>query len=673
MEQGQVKLFEGLDVQPIIAKLSSGKSNGGIHTRNRKHVLRSYKDCFTGALLVSWVTHEKPEWTPQLVLQFGQYLLNEGIIASPISPGQPFKHDESLYSFQNMSAFKRGSTLTRTREEIVALHEVNSVSALMQDPARGLEISDRKWKGKHYSACFVANEAVTWLVQNLNLQNRAEAVVWGEHLQQMGLIRHVNSDVRFQDRSLLFHVNGNGDNTATPTNWKDDLSTTSEWGGSFEESTEISIGHRKAMERATTKNFESVFTDPAVREKFVAFLGGVPNGVDSLEFLSNVDNFRDTAFKNDELMKERAISIANHFLGYGTQPATIPPTLQDNLLLEKLRKGEFDSNVFDDLFNAVKSYLRPFFLQLSKTSSSQDSFTPVSLPSHHRLMSNDSSISSSRKFQKSNSRTLKSGGFLPIQEDSSIAHKDPFVAKLFAHHNLVDFQSFLITRNPIFLNYLQFVVESSSKNSTLLRPDFENMAPSIFKIYLSINKDGSFGTPTDPSSQPDITFQQYETHYNQCKQKLTQEFENYMLLEELRGLSSNTKQNAQFHQYLIQLGREAIYEFWIEITKFHQEIYTSSSNCSDKLVALDEKYFSKDGKGSLGWRADVSLLKSRLKEKKGRSLEAFQEVLADATWNLLVLFNDFKNKEKEEEEAKANKERKAKRQISTIRSRITLK
>jgi hypothetical protein len=56
--------------------------------------------------------------------------------------------------------------------------------------------------------CFVvlfsAKEAVDWLVKNLRLLNRAEAVVWGRELQNRGIIDHVTGDWTFRDQYLFF-------------------------------------------------------------------------------------------------------------------------------------------------------------------------------------------------------------------------------------------------------------------------------------------------------------------------------------------------------------------------------------------------------------------------------------------------------------------------------------
>jgi len=94
------------------------------------------------------------------------------------------KDDDSLYRFLTLRKFKKATTLTCPSHEILSEHNLQDVSQAIRDPISGFDV--RKWRGKTCYFCFIANEAVTWLVEQFKLRNRAEGVVWGEFLQKNG-------------------------------------------------------------------------------------------------------------------------------------------------------------------------------------------------------------------------------------------------------------------------------------------------------------------------------------------------------------------------------------------------------------------------------------------------------------------------------------------------------
>lgn len=50
----------------------------------------------------------------------------------------------------------------------------------------------RTYKSLTYKDCFVANEAVTWLVRHLGLRDRLEGYTWGIFMQRRGFIAYVH-------------------------------------------------------------------------------------------------------------------------------------------------------------------------------------------------------------------------------------------------------------------------------------------------------------------------------------------------------------------------------------------------------------------------------------------------------------------------------------------------
>jgi hypothetical protein len=82
----------------------------------------------------------------------------------------------------------------------------------MSHPQTGVKVKTRKvgLLKKKQNFCFVAQEAVTWLVMNVPLSNRQEAIVLGNRLLAEGLIqRSENSSSHglFKDQRIYYQFN----------------------------------------------------------------------------------------------------------------------------------------------------------------------------------------------------------------------------------------------------------------------------------------------------------------------------------------------------------------------------------------------------------------------------------------------------------------------------------
>lgn len=74
----------------------------------------------------------------------------------------------------------------------------------MQDPTKGVEVKDRKYRFKTYPSCFVASELVDWCEKNMHI-SREEAVELGQRLLKEDKIHHVTNGWRvFKDDFLFF-------------------------------------------------------------------------------------------------------------------------------------------------------------------------------------------------------------------------------------------------------------------------------------------------------------------------------------------------------------------------------------------------------------------------------------------------------------------------------------
>eukprot|EP01126_Amoeba_proteus_P013365 TRINITY_DN1566_c0_g1_i4.p1 TRINITY_DN1566_c0_g1~~TRINITY_DN1566_c0_g1_i4.p1 ORF type:complete len:175 (+),score=13.11 TRINITY_DN1566_c0_g1_i4:230-754(+) len=81
-----------------------------------------------------------------------------------------------------------------------------------------IEISDRMWFFKSYHRCFVASEAVVWLMKDLGWSEE-QAVFFGRLLRTRHLIHHVdNSEIKFGNDSNWWRFQSHEEG---PLNWKE--------------------------------------------------------------------------------------------------------------------------------------------------------------------------------------------------------------------------------------------------------------------------------------------------------------------------------------------------------------------------------------------------------------------------------------------------------------------
>jgi hypothetical protein len=76
-----------------------------------------------------------------------------------------------------------------------------------QDAAIGVKTKDRYYHGRVYKKCFVATDAIDWLVENTTVETRDQALTFGIHLQNCGFISPVNPCHDLSDATKYFRFN----------------------------------------------------------------------------------------------------------------------------------------------------------------------------------------------------------------------------------------------------------------------------------------------------------------------------------------------------------------------------------------------------------------------------------------------------------------------------------
>jgi len=173
----------------------------------RTYGFRNYKNCWLGTEFVKWLTKNKG-WDEETATYFGHILMHKGYVVH-VAGTQQFHNRELFYKFISKTSQKalreKSKFPSMTDVERGKLKELKDVVTLLQTIDHGIKVKDRTWRLKKYKDCFIANELITWLVKNLRLNTRVEAIAWAREIQEMGIIDHVTyNGKRFED-SFLFY------------------------------------------------------------------------------------------------------------------------------------------------------------------------------------------------------------------------------------------------------------------------------------------------------------------------------------------------------------------------------------------------------------------------------------------------------------------------------------
>lgn len=85
-----------------------------------------------------------------------------------------------------------------------AMSDFENVYARMRASDTGVAVADRRWRVMTYTKCFVGSEAVTWMMENLGVGTRPEAVKVGQRLMDAGLVHHVTHSEPFADEYFFY-------------------------------------------------------------------------------------------------------------------------------------------------------------------------------------------------------------------------------------------------------------------------------------------------------------------------------------------------------------------------------------------------------------------------------------------------------------------------------------
>jgi len=90
-----------------------------------------------------------------------------------------------------------------TRNRFQNMHDLVGT---MKDPKNGVELKDRTQMLKKFTSCFVGQEAVDWMLQNLPIRDRDDGVALGQRLLNSNYIKHVSDNKKgFKDGEFYYY------------------------------------------------------------------------------------------------------------------------------------------------------------------------------------------------------------------------------------------------------------------------------------------------------------------------------------------------------------------------------------------------------------------------------------------------------------------------------------
>ncbi|KAI0560195.1 DEP domain containing protein [Gracilaria domingensis] len=111
------------------------------------------------------------------------------------------------------AAYSQSSAATAVNpfdNEHYPIPEFERVYTLMRDPKKGVPLADRRWRLSTYQRCFIGEEAVQWMVDNLSMTRKA-AVDTGQKLMDAGIMHHVTHSEPFSDAYFFYRFQEDDD------------------------------------------------------------------------------------------------------------------------------------------------------------------------------------------------------------------------------------------------------------------------------------------------------------------------------------------------------------------------------------------------------------------------------------------------------------------------------
>lgn len=114
--------------------------------------------------------------------------------------------DPSIFVKMPDDSYLRRPSVNLSDERLTKDSKPAAIIQAMLNPVTGI-VKDRPWHSKIYQNAIVGNECVDWLLKKFSdIDNREDAVNFGNELQEKGLIEHCNKRHRFLDEHYFYQI-----------------------------------------------------------------------------------------------------------------------------------------------------------------------------------------------------------------------------------------------------------------------------------------------------------------------------------------------------------------------------------------------------------------------------------------------------------------------------------
>ena len=187
-----------------------------VDVRDRTYRLKKYNDVFVASQVVTFMVEENLAQSREEAVELGRRLQNELNLWYHVCHEHNFKDDYLFYRFttatdqlmtsviglvSNSGSDQSNPPVSHSVKEMT----LNQLHNIAEQLRRGLRVKDRMYHFQAYRGCFVASEAVDFMVEGKLARTREEAVDLGRRLaKEFHLWYHVTNDHEFSDKYLFY-------------------------------------------------------------------------------------------------------------------------------------------------------------------------------------------------------------------------------------------------------------------------------------------------------------------------------------------------------------------------------------------------------------------------------------------------------------------------------------
>ena len=186
----------------------------GVQIKDRRYRLRTYRRCFIGSEAVDFLVQASFALSRDDAVDLCQRIMRELQIIEHVTQDHTFKDEYLFYRFSaepegdddlTCSSFDGSHQSQSVGLDDVDMMGMEKMKEVLMYMKNNVKVKDRLFRLKMYKNCFIACEAVDYLVQAGLVDSRSAAVALGKRLQnELKCLHHVEEEKSFDDDYLFF-------------------------------------------------------------------------------------------------------------------------------------------------------------------------------------------------------------------------------------------------------------------------------------------------------------------------------------------------------------------------------------------------------------------------------------------------------------------------------------